>query len=368
MLGIGFDSGGSRTTYALDLGGGPQLREGNESAVSLADARGAAAASAAIEWMVDVIKNQSDDDIVAWIGAAGFSAASAPAIQARFREPLRALAAELEEEGRRCEVFIANDAVSLLKAPPLLGTGMAAVVGTGSVVIGAHPKCPTGVVQRGGYEWLVSDEGSAVWMTLQCVRMVLRDIQARGSQDYHSVLLERLADFLGIPVEATLHIPLSHRALARADLVARRISESRPDAKRWYASFAYPHIFDLATRQPGSPYDPLAAEVLRSSVEVIAESVRMVSDELAAYTADEPNLREPLALIVGGKIAAHAQYNQQLQSTIAGTCRFVSSVTAIGDGATSFAALAARYLASDRRRKAQIAQAVDPLHPIYRLL
>jgi hypothetical protein len=205
-------------------------------------------------------------------------------------------------------------------------------------------------------------------MTLECIRLLLRDIQARGAQDYHSVLLDHLTDFLAIPVEATLHIAPSHRALAKADLIARRISENRPDAKRFFASFVYPHIFDLAALKAGRPHDPIAAEVLNESVRIMAESARIVSDTLAAHTADEPNLREALPMIVGGNIGANPHYDGLLRAAVASTCRSVKSVTAIGDAADTLAALAIHYLRATPRGKTEVTRALDPLHPVLRLL
>jgi N-acetylglucosamine kinase-like BadF-type ATPase len=368
MIGIGFDSGGTRTSYAIDAGDGPEKQIGSEAPVSIADARGELTSRAAIDWIVKVILDQDDDEIVVWIGAAGFSTSTAPAIERNFAGPLEELTEHLETSGRYCEIYIANDAVSILKAPPLLGRGVAAIVGTGSVVLGAHPSCAQGVVKRGGLEWLVSDEGAGVWMTLQSVRLLVRDIQTRGSQDYHSVLLDRLADFLDISYEDTQHVPASHRAMAKADLIARKISISRADAKRFFAGFAYPHIFDLAVLEAGRPYDPIAAEVLQQSVKTIAEAVRSVSDTLAAHTADEPNRREKLPLVVGGNIAANPYYDQLLRAEISSNCRFIDSVTAIGDAAGTYARLSMHYMRADPRSRATIAHAFDPLHAVLRLL
>lgn len=368
MIGIGFDSGGTRTTYAIDVGEGPERQTGSEARVSIADARGDVLTRAAIDWILEVILDQEDEEIVSWIGAAGFSASTAPWVARLFAGPLEKLEEHLKRSGRYCEIYIANDAVSLLKAPPLLGRGVAAIVGTGSVVLGAHPSCAQGVVKRGGFEWLVSDEGAGVWMTLQSIRLLLRDIQTRGSQEYHSVLLDRLADFLDLSYEDTHHVPASHRAMAKADLIARKISTSRTDAKRFFASFAFPHIFDLAVLQAGRPYDPIAAEVLKQSVEIIAEDVRSVSDTLAAHTADEPNFREKLPLVVAGNIAANPYYDQLLRAEISSNCRFIDSVTAIGDSAGTYATLSMLYLRSEPRARASITRAFDPLHPVLRLL
>lgn len=98
---------------------------------------------------------------------------------------------------------------------------------------------------------MVSDEGSVVWMTLESIRLHLADIEARGPVDYHSALLDRLADHVGISESELSVIPSPHVALAKADLVARRMAESRMDAKRFVGRFVYPHIFDLASLEPG---------------------------------------------------------------------------------------------------------------------
>lgn len=368
IIGLGFDSGGSRTTYAVDRGRGAESQGASEAAVSIADARGEASTRAAVDWIKSVVLEQEEDDVVVWIGCAGFAAATARAIAERFAPAVREIARHFEQTSRHCEIYITNDAVAILKAPPLNGAGVAAIVGTGSVVLGAHPKFPNGIIKRGGSEWLVSDEGSGVWMTLQCVRLLLRDIQTRGSQDYHSVLLDRLADFVGVTIDSTEHIPDSHRAIATAELIARKMSENRADAKKFYASFVHPNIFDMAMLDAGRPYDPIAAEVLNQSVQVIVDDVRTISDELAAHTADEANLREPLPLVVGGKIAAHPYYEQLLRATIASNCRFISSVQTIGDAADEFAALSVRYLRADTKTRTAITRAFDPLHPIERLL
>jgi N-acetylglucosamine kinase-like BadF-type ATPase len=136
MLGIGFGSGGSHITYAMDRGDGVIVPEANECGDSISDARGARSSAAAIRWIVDVIKSQPDDEICAWIGAAGFSGASAAGIRNAFASYLP----EMQSANKNVEVLIANDAVSLLKAAPLSGSGVVAVVGTGSIVMGAHPN------------------------------------------------------------------------------------------------------------------------------------------------------------------------------------------------------------------------------------
>lgn len=368
MLGIGVTSGGTRTNYALTRGEGALEVSRNETGASIADARSRESIAQVGEWIADVVTSQDDDELCVWIGAAGFSASTARGIAERLGPSMRALGRHMEDTDRQCEVFISNDAVALLKAPPLLGAGVVAIVGTGSVVMGAHPACPEGVVKRGGYEWLVSDEGSGVWMTLESIRLVLADIEARGPQDYHSALLDRLADHVGVNESELAEIAASHVALAKADLVARRMAESRMDTKRFFGRFVYPHIFDLASLEPGKPHDPIASEVLNRSVAHIVDSARTVSDILAAHTADEPNLREKLPLIVGGNIAANPLYNQRLRAVVSSECRSISSVDAIGDPSDALAALSYQYLQSDHRERRRISKSIDPLHPVLKLL
>jgi N-acetylglucosamine kinase-like BadF-type ATPase len=368
MLGIGFDSGGTRTTYALAGADGLVEAVGNEAGYSIADARDPEALGAAVDWIMDVIEDQADDEIAVWISAAGFSSATAKAIKARFDPRIRSLARTCEREERSVQILIANDGVGLLKAPPLNGAGVIAIVGTGSVVMGAHPDFPDGVVQRGGYEWVVSDEGSGVWMTLQSMRLVLRDIQEHGVRDYRSALLDRMADYFGVTDGDLGDIPMSHRSMARADAVARKMSESRADLKRSLARFVYPNIFDLASLESGRSHDRIAADVISQSVGVIVDSVRAVSDQLAAFTADEPNLRTAMPLIVGGNIAANPLYDQQLRVQVSATCRYISSVEAIGSAANSIARLALSFLQGREKERRQIARSLDPLHPVLQLM
>src|SRR3954452_15403327 len=107
MLGIGFDSGGSRTTYSLNRGGEVVRSESSECADSIADARGSRSMRAATAWIAQVLESQSDEDVCAWIGAAGFSGSSAHAITEAFES----VVPRLRDTGKNIEVFIANDAV-----------------------------------------------------------------------------------------------------------------------------------------------------------------------------------------------------------------------------------------------------------------
>ena len=363
MLGIGVDSGGTHTTFSLVRDGVTLEAQGNETSDSISNARGAGSLQATVAWIMRTIAAQDDDEICAWIGAAGFNGAAASYVIEAFTPYIE----QARDAGRRWEIFIANDGVSLLKAPPLFGRGIAAIIGTGSVVMGAHPLCPDGVVKRSGAEWLVSDEGSGVWMTLLAVRMVLQDIQQQGSDGYHSALLDRLCDYFGVEGSLLTDVSATHKALGRAELLAHKISEGRLDAKRRLAGFVYPHLFDLAGLAAGRTHDRIASEVIAASVRQIADHVEAVSEVLAAYTADSPNDRERLPLVVGGNIAANPLYEQQLRAAVSG-CKYVGSLEVVGDAADLFARLAAHYAEAPSREQRAIARSFDSLHPVVQLL
>lgn len=368
MLGIGFDSGGTHTSFALDRGEGYVQTPRNEATWSISDARGDSSSREAVRWISSIVQEQPDEEVCVWIGAAGFAGASIRDIRDLFEGAVSQIADTYERSGRCCEMYICNDAVSILKAPPLLGTGVAAIVGTGSVVMGAHPGYRSGLMKRGGLEWLVSDHGSGVWMTLECIKRLLRDIQTHGGQNYHSPLLDRLCDFFSVPADAMQDIPASHRPSAMAEAIARKTASNRSDAKRFFASFVYPHLFDLCTLDAGRTHDPIAAEVLDASVQMISDEIVAVSEALAAHTADDPNLRESLPVVVGGNIAANPAYSQRLTSALSAKGRYIESVASIGDPAPSLAALAVRILQAAPGEKAALTASYDPLHPVLRLL
>jgi N-acetylglucosamine kinase-like BadF-type ATPase len=366
MVGIGFDSGGTRTTVAIDRGSGPETVEENETVESISGARDIISVQRAISWMADKIEEIAHGRVAVWIGAAGYSAATASRIVDAFKT-------ELDDRprlrARNCTILLANDAISILKADPLRGRGVVAIVGTGSVVLGAHPACREGVIKRGGCEWMVSDDGAGVWMTLRCVALLLEDLQSEWASNRHSVLLDRLAEHLRVSVDETQHISPSRRALVMAELIARHLAEpTHTNIKRTLAQFVYPYLFDFA-RGEGHPFDPVAKQVIKDSVRVIALQAQAVSDRLAASTADDPDRRDKLKMVVGGKIAANSYYEPLLESEILNkTCASIESVRTIGDGSDWFSSLALSYLRADDTRKEEITRPLDELHSVARVL
>lgn len=162
-------------------------------------------------------------------------------------------------------------------------------------------------------------------------------------------------------------VPPSHRGLARAELLAQVVSEGRLDAKRRIAGFVYPHLFDLAVLQAGHVHDRIAARVLASSVRTIVDDIGQVSEVLSAHTADAPNGREKLRLVVAGDIAAHPSYAQQLVAEVS-KCSYIESIDNIGDASELYAALAWHYLEAPALEQRAIARSLDPLHTVTKLV
>ena len=99
------------------------------------------------------------------------------------------------------------------------------------------------------------------------------------------------------------------------------------------------------------------------SVSHIVSSAGIVSDILAAHTADEPNSREKLPLIAGENIAANPLYDQRLRAAVSSECR-----KAIGDPSDSLATLSYHNLASEHKGRRRLRKSIDPLHPVLKPL
>jgi len=367
VIGIGVDSGGTHSTCAVARGEGPpQLSAGDEQSSSISDARGRRSLKATLDWIYRRVLHHTDeeDEVCVWIGAAaGFPGAAFRIIEEEPEE----FAQRIQAQRPDCEVFIANDAVSILKAPLILGKGLAAIVGTGSIVLGTHPSYPNGVLRRGGYEWPVGDIGAGVWLTVEAIRGVLEDIQTNGSAHYNSALLDRLCDYFDVSDQELTDLPESHYALGRAEMLAANLLQSREELKRHIAGFVHPHLFDLAQIAPGRPHDPIAATVIAESVEAISGQIAQVSETLAAFTADQPNERERLSLVVGGNIAANPIYANQLSAAIS-RCRYARPMEIIGNPVSQFAELSLHYLRSAPRERRLISRSLDPCHQVMKLV
>jgi len=90
--------------------------------------------------------------------------------------------------GLQGQMVVANDVVPLIYGPPLNGHGVAAIVGTGSGFAG---RSGDGRLARaGGYEYVISDEGSAMALGLAGLRAAAWAQDGRGP----STVLLKLAE------------------------------------------------------------------------------------------------------------------------------------------------------------------------------
>ena len=95
---------------------------------------------------------------------AGAAGAEVPSGRARLQEILARLLPE-------CRVSVVHDA-RLVLAAASLDAGIAVIAGTGSVAYGRSPDGRES--QRGGWGWIVGDDGGGVWITRKAAREVLR--------------------------------------------------------------------------------------------------------------------------------------------------------------------------------------------------
>lgn len=156
---FGIDAGGTRTILLLNEGGIVQKRVfPSVNPASVGDEAAEKNLGLLLRWLAQTGTDQSH---FGWVGSAEVSLATLDRATSRMKRAL-------EAAGIRAVVVLTNDACVPLLAPPLNGVGIAVVVGTGSVAIGCDA---TGaMVQCGGYEYLISDEGGGFDIGLQGLR------------------------------------------------------------------------------------------------------------------------------------------------------------------------------------------------------
>lgn len=99
---------------------------------------------------------------------AGAAGAEVPAASARLR-------ALIESQLPGCRATVVHD-TRLVLAAAGLDAGIVLIAGTGSV---AYARSADGrEARRGGWGWMVGDEGSAVWVTREAARLVMQRADA----------------------------------------------------------------------------------------------------------------------------------------------------------------------------------------------
>ena len=163
------------------------------------------------------------------------------------------------------QILLTNDIVPLVFAPPLCGVGIAVIVGTGSGYVG---RARDGTIaQAGGYEYVISDEGSAFALGLAGLKAAARAHDGRGSA---TVLLDHAERVYGYSV------PGLGAWLAR-----------QKSPKPVIAHFA-PQVCEAWVEG-----DNTAAEIVSVAIEDLCTGVEAVRKELAPNRLDN-------VLIVGG--------------------------------------------------------------------
>lgn len=158
----------TQSVLGLDIGGSTsraRLRDGDASVV---DADGPGANVAVLD---SNVVGRRLGALVGKLGkihpaacCAGAAGAEVPAGRARLEEILARLLPD-------CRVSIVHDA-RLVLAAASVDSGIALIAGTGSVAYGRSPDGRE--LQRGGWGWMVGDDGGGVWITRKAAREVMR--------------------------------------------------------------------------------------------------------------------------------------------------------------------------------------------------
>jgi len=160
--------------------------------------------------------------------------------------------------------------------------GIALVVGTGS---SCYARAADGRTwQTGGWDPLISDEGSGYYLGLEAMNAAARMADGRLAE---SPLRRRVFDWLGIGHISEILARLAERGLARSDI----------------AGFA-PQVIELATEN-----DSAAVSILDRGASLLAEMVEASYRMLPTSTAPE-------VVITGGLGSAQTLYREKIVAEI----------------------------------------------------
>ncbi|HET7419777.1 MAG TPA: BadF/BadG/BcrA/BcrD ATPase family protein [Candidatus Dormibacteraeota bacterium] len=205
---------------------------------------------------------------------AGAAGAEVPAGRARLQDILVRLLPD-------CRVSIVHDA-RLVLAAASVDHGVALVAGTGSVAYGRATDGRES--QRGGWGWMVGDDGSGVWITRKAAREVMRRADA-GEQP-------------GALGDALLHA--THAADSR-QLTSALHAMREP--MQWAALAAV--VFETAESDAGS------REIIRRAAAALAALVRDVQSDVGA--------RGPVVL-AGGLLLHQPLLEAAVREELTGPC------------------------------------------------
>jgi N-acetylglucosamine kinase-like BadF-type ATPase len=167
---FGVDAGGTKTTVVTESVSGVTRRLRLPS-ISPAAVGHAKAAATLLELFVWLSRHRDESEVVGCVGSAAFTADTADDVANSIR-------GAAENAGFTGRVLMLEDISATLLGPPLLGAGVACIVGTGVIAVAlGHDGT---IVQCGGYEYLISDEGGGWDLGMQGLRAAAKAFDGRG--------------------------------------------------------------------------------------------------------------------------------------------------------------------------------------------
>lgn len=258
---VGVDIGGTSSRALAVYADGTAAGRGSSGGGNPNSHPPALAAKRVAEAVADAVPA---DAVVAgcMLGVAGESKFTDSAVLSVFETALR-------EAGVACRIDIVSDAeVAFASATPS-PDGTVIVGGTGSVaarIVGRRKES-----WRGGWGWLLGDEGSAYWIGRQAVRSALAVLQS--AEPLGPLALAVLAEAVGDP--------LTDDAAGRRHALSRLITAANSEAPIRLARFAS-LVSELAAT------DPAAAQIVTEAARLLAEQ---------AHLARTPEETTPVVLV-----------------------------------------------------------------------
>jgi len=159
----------------LDIGGSASRARLRGDGHDVIDVEGPGANVATLE---SGLVDERLSSLLSPFGAMHPEACCAGAAGAEVPAARRRLEALLERMLPGCRLSVVHDARLVLAAAGL-DAGIALVAGTGSVAYGRTPDGRE--AQRGGWGWMIGDDGSGAWITREAAREVMRRVDS-GAQ------------------------------------------------------------------------------------------------------------------------------------------------------------------------------------------
>ncbi|MGB3437988.1 MAG: BadF/BadG/BcrA/BcrD ATPase family protein [Actinophytocola sp.] len=235
------------------------------------------------------------------LGMAGESKVTDPAVLSVFETALR-------HAGVGCPIEVVSDAEVAFASATSSPDGTVLIGGTGSVA--ARIVARRKESWRGGWGWLLGDEGSAYWIGRQAVRSTLAVLQST----------EAVGPLGRAVLDAAVAEPFTDDVAGRRLALSRLITSANAEAPIRLARFAS-LVSELATT------DPAAADI-------IAEAAGLLIDQ--AHIARAPGETTPVVL-AGSVIGPTSPVGQALRERLSGE----TEVLFAPDGALGAAWLAA---------------------------